>query len=177
MANTRCFDSYNESLSASDLSREKKQKTIYNEIRKNVQQFNTGNPVKKDGSKYNNNTSVNRTCDISSGYVETAKNYELLADVKNGAALVYPVQVSTPKYESWSGNLYSVDYVKYGVTNVVDASANNIVIDASYILFYDNCEAIYYNLNKPEKWTTVVDLSFQTTYFAMEANNLTTCRP
>ena len=175
MANIRCFDSYNAKLSASDLSSEKRQKTIFNEIQKNVQVFNTGNPVKKNGVKYNKNTSVNRSCDISGGYVETAQNYELLADVKNGAALVYPVQVSTPTYESWCGNLYSVEYLKYGVRNVVEASFNNIVIDPSYILFYDNCEAIYYNLNKPEKWTTVVDLSFQNTYFAMEANNINTC--
>jgi hypothetical protein len=133
--------------------------------------------VKNNGAKYNKNTSVNSSCDISGGYVETAQNYELLADVKNGAALVYPVQVSTPKYESWCGNLYSVDYLNHGVRNVVEASFNNIVIDPSYILFYDNCESIYYNLNKPEKWTTVVDLSFQNTYFAMEANNLNTCPP
>ena len=145
MANTRCFDSYNTNLSASDLSREKKQKTIYNEIVKNVQQFNTGNPVKKDGYKYNKNTKVNISCDLSGGYVETAQNYELLANVKEGAGLVYPVQVSTPKYESWCGNLYSVDYSNNGVKIVVEASSNNIVIDPSYILFYDNCEAIYYN--------------------------------
>jgi hypothetical protein len=175
MANTRCFDSYNAKLSASDLSREKKQTTIYNEIQKNVQQFNTSNPVKKNGNQYNKNTLVNSSCDISSGYVETALNYELLASVKQGAALVYPVQVSTPKYESWCGNLYSVDYLQHGVTNVVEASANNIVIDPSYVLFYDNCEAIYYNSNKPEQWTTVVDLSFQNTYFAIEANNLNVC--
>ncbi len=177
MANTRCFDSYNAKLSASDLSREKKQKTIYNEIQKNVQQFNTGNPVKNNGNQYNKNTRVNSSCDISSGYVEFANSYSLLNSVKQGAALVYPVQVSTPKYESWCGNLYSVDYLQHGVSNVVDASDDNIVIDPSYVLFYDNCEAIFYNSNKPEQWTTVVDLSFQSTYFAMEANNLNTCPP
>lgn len=90
MANTRCFDSYNASLSASDLSREKKQKTIFNELRKNVQQFNTGNPVKKDGAKYNKTTKVNSTCDISGGYVEFAESYVILDNVSKGAALCIP---------------------------------------------------------------------------------------
>lgn len=90
MANTRCFDSYNAKLSASDLSREKKQKTIYNEIRQNVQQFNTGNPVKKDGNQYNKNTKVNSTCDISSGYVEFAESYVILENVNQGAVLCIP---------------------------------------------------------------------------------------
>jgi protease II len=56
MANTRCFDSVNKSiLSASELSSEKRQQTIYTEIQKNVQQFNTANPVKNNGKKYNRN--------------------------------------------------------------------------------------------------------------------------
>jgi hypothetical protein len=97
MANTRCFDSYNASLSASDLSREKKQKTIYNEMRRNVQQFNTGNPVKNNGAKYNKNTIVNSTCDISSGYVEFAESYVILDNVSQGAALcIPPTPIHTP---------------------------------------------------------------------------------
>jgi hypothetical protein len=171
MANNRCFDSFNKNLTASDQSREKRQRTIYNEIKKNIQTLNTANPVKNNGKVYNRNTQVNVTCDISSGYVEYAQDYSILSDVKEGAALVYPVQVSTPKYESWCGNLYSATYNKYGVKTVVDASLNNIVIDPSYVLFYDTCGAIYYNVNKPEQWTSVVDLSFQTTFFAKSANN------
>ena len=97
MANTRCFDSVNNSiLSASELSSEKRQQTIYTEIQKNIQRFNTANPVKKNGKKYNRNTIVNSTCDISSGYVEVAKSYALLMDVKDGAATCYPVVISTP---------------------------------------------------------------------------------
>jgi protease II len=97
MANTRCFDSANNSiLSASELSSEKRQQTIYTEIQKNIQHFQTANPVKKNGKKYNRNTIVNSTCDISSGYVEVARSYALLMDVKDGAATCYPVVVSTP---------------------------------------------------------------------------------
>jgi hypothetical protein len=97
MANTRCFDSYNASLSASDLSREKKQKTIFNEMRKNVQQFNTGNPVKNNGSNYNKSTKINSSCDISGGYVEFAESYVILDNVSKGAALcIPPTSIHTP---------------------------------------------------------------------------------
>jgi len=96
MANTRCFDSTKSILSASELSSEKRQQVIYNEIQQNVQKFNTGNPVKNNGKKYNRNTIINQTCDISSGYVDVAKSYTILTDVKDGAGLCYPVTVSTP---------------------------------------------------------------------------------
>jgi collagen type VII alpha len=94
MAN-RCFDGVNPKLSASDLANEKRQKTIYNELRKNVQQLQTGNPVKTNGSTYNFNTVINSTCDISSGYVEMAESYALLDDVKQGALLCNPVKIHT----------------------------------------------------------------------------------
>lgn len=173
MASNRCFDTFNKNLSASDQSIEKRTATIYNEIRLNIEQLKTANPVKKNGYKYNRNTVVNQTCDISSGYVDYASNYEMRANVKQGAAQIYPVQVSTPKYESWCGNLYSVNYAKYGVKNVVKIAdpSNNIVIDPSYILFYNDCDIVYENINRPEQWTYVVDLSFQGTYFAKSANN------
>jgi hypothetical protein len=173
MANNRCFNSFNQKLSASDRSTEKRTTTIYNEVRKNVQQFHTGNPVKTNGYKYNQNSFVNATCDISGGYVDAAISYEIRADMKQGAGIIYPVQVSTPKYESWCGNLYSADYLEHGVNNVVqaDASFNNIVIDPSYVLFYSDCELYYENINRPEQWTSVIDLSFQGTYYARDAND------
>ena len=172
MASNRCFDSFNPKLSASDRSSEKRTTAIYNEIRQNVINLKTANPLKTNGYKYNQNSIVNQTCDISSGFVNVAASYELRADIKQGATNIYPVQVSTPKYESWCGNLYSANYAKHGVNNVVkaDASFNNIVIDPSYLLFYADCDLIYENINRPEQWTYVVDLSFQGTYFAKEAN-------
>jgi len=172
MASNRCFNSFNEIVPASVLSAEKRNKTIYGELLNNVEKLHTANPVKKNGYKYNQNSIVNQTCDISSGFVNVAASYELRADIKQGATNIYPVQVSTPKYESWCGNLYSANYAKHGVNNVVkaDASFNNIVIDPSYLLFYADCDLIYENINRPEQWTYVVDLSFQGTYFAKEAN-------
>ena len=137
MANTRCFDSANKSiLSASELSSEKRQQTIYTEIQKNVQRFNTANPVKKNGKEYNRNTVVNSTCDISSGYVEVAKSYEVLTDVKDGAATCYPVVVSTPidsiqttLCSNLCGNTFAQGFQDTGGDNseaqrVFDASAN-----------------------------------------------------
>jgi hypothetical protein len=100
MANTRCFDSYNASLSASDLSREKKQKTIFNEMLKNVQQFNTGDPVKNNGAKYNKSTKVNSSCDISGGHVEFAQSYVILDNVDKGAALCLPQPIPVETIQS-----------------------------------------------------------------------------
>jgi hypothetical protein len=170
--NNRCFKSYNNILTASERSSEKRQQAIYTEIQKNVKQLNTANPVKKNGYKYNNNTKVNQTCDLSNGYVDFAVSYDILHDVTQGAALVYPVQVSTPKYESWCGNLYSVNYTKYNVNNIVSTDGSlNIVIDPSNLLFYNSCSPVFDSMSRPEQWTHVVDLSFQNTYFARAANN------
>jgi len=169
MANNRCFDSFNTIQSASERSQEKRQQTIYGEIHKNIQELSTANPVKNNGLKYNSNTRINTTCDISNGFVDVATNYEMKIDVKNGANLLYPSQTATPKYQSWCGNLYSADYSKYNVQNPVsnDSSFNNIVVDPSGVLFYDTCGFT----SKPEHWTRIVDLSFQSTFFAKSANN------
>jgi hypothetical protein len=172
MASNRCFDSFNATLSSGERSAEKRSTAIYTEILKNVKTLNTGNPVKRNGYKYNQNSLINVTCDISGGYVDTAINYETRANIKQGASLIYPVPVATPKYESWCGNLYSENYSNHGVQSVVkaDASFNNIVIDPSYILFFSECDIVYENINKPEQWILAVDLSFQGTYFAKSAN-------
>ena len=165
--NNRCFDSFNTILSASERMKNKRQTTIYNEVVKNVQQTQTVNPVKTNGYTYNKNLSLQPICDLSAGHVNTALSYELRTDMKQGSQLVYPVPVSTPKYESWCGNLYSVNYQAHGVTTVIDMSG---IIDPSYVLFYDACVLNYGNINKPEPWLNVVDLSFQNTYFARAAN-------
>ena len=115
---------------------------------------------------------MNPSCDISGGYVDVAINYEIRSAIKNGADAVYPKTTATPKYESWCGNLYSVYYNKYGINNVVQIdSSTNIVVDPSYLIFYDKCKDNYNSLNTPEIWTQSVDLSFQATYFAEAANN------
>ena len=162
----RCFTSFNPSVSSGECSSEKRQKTIYTEILKNVQQLNNANPVKKNGEVYNRNAKINTTCDISSGYVEAASSYDMLRDITQGADLIYPNLVSTQKYESWCGILYSANYEKYNTGTLVNTSgtdvSTNIVIDPNHVLFYNTC--------RPEQWTRVVDLSFQETFFAQQAN-------
>lgn len=174
MASNRCFNSFNEIVPASVLSAEKRNKTIYGELLNNVEKLHTANPVKKNGYKYNQNSIVNPSCDISGGYVDVAINYEIRSAIKNGADAVYPKTTATPKYESWCGNLYSVNYDSHQVNSVVkaDASFNNIVVDPSYLLFYNECDIVYENINKPEQWTFAVDLSFQGTYFSKTANGI-----
>jgi hypothetical protein len=170
-SNNRCFKSYNTILSASERSSEKRKKTIYTEIQNNVKKLNNANPIKKNGFTYNVNTKINPTCDISYGNVGFAASYEMLRDVQQGAELIYPQQISTPKYESWCGNLYLVDYAKYNIQNVARADTLVNIIDPTHVLFTDSCGPIFDNNNKPEKWTYVVDLSFQDTFFAQSANN------
>jgi hypothetical protein len=129
----RCFDSATSILTASELSSEKRQQVIYNEIRRNVQQLNTGNPVKQNGQKYNRNTQINTTCDISSGYVEVAASYEVLTDVQDGAALCYPAPVITstpaPSCSNLCANTFEAGFQDTSGENseaalVFDASAN-----------------------------------------------------
>jgi hypothetical protein len=96
MANIRCFDSLKPNLTASELSYEKRNQTVFNEIQQNVKKFNTGNPVKRNGKQYNRNTNVNSTCDASGGYIDYAESYAILEDVREGAALCYPVKVTIP---------------------------------------------------------------------------------
>lgn len=170
MSANRCFDSFNNILSAKERTKEMRQVTIYNELTQNIQKLNTANPKKTNGYKYNRNTVINTVCDLSNGNVDFCSNYELYNDLKQGSNLVYPTNVSTPKYESWCGNLYEINYAKHGINNVLnaDASFNYIVIDPSNLLFYNSC-------NKQDKWTHVVDLSFQNTFYAKSSKNKSVC--
>ena len=76
-----------------------------------MQELNTANPLKNNGSKYNINTKINTTCDISNGFVDIATNYQIKNDVKQGAKIIYPSQVATPKFQSWCGNLYTLNSI------------------------------------------------------------------
>ena len=167
MATNRCFDSYAPILSAREQSGNKRNVTIYNDIHKNIQQLHTANPVKIDGYTYNDNSIVNPSCTNTTGYVDVAKSYEIIANIKQGALSVNPSKMITPKYESWCGNLYSVNYKQYHVNNVVqtDTSFSNIVVDPSNLLFYSECDLNYENTNKPEQWTATVNFNSQSTYF------------
>ena len=156
----QCFNTGKPQLTASERSAEKRKVAIYNEIKENVKNLQTANPLKKNGFTYNQNTKQNPSCDISNGLVNYAGNYTLLADLKQGAQLLYPLNVSTPKYESWCGSKYSVDYAKHGIQSVVQVDGSYNIIDPSHVLFYDKCAFIFSNDNRPEPWSYIVDISF-----------------
>ena len=62
-------------------------KTIFNEIRQNIDNLNTHTPVKENGYKYNN-VNYNITCDISGGSIEYVDNYALKNSISNGRDLI-----------------------------------------------------------------------------------------
>ena len=157
----RTFNSSKPILSASERSADKRKIAIYNELKKNLIEYNSANPVKTNGFTYNRNTIDRAGCDISNGSIDFANSYEILSAMKEGAGLsICPPLVAPINYESWSGNFYSVDYVAHGVDNVftADASLNKIVIDPSHVLFYDSCNLNYSNINRPEPWIKTVDI-------------------
>jgi hypothetical protein len=91
MFNVRAFDSAQEIVTSSERQIAKRQCTIYKELQQNVQVFNTIHPVKLNGYTYNRNVQeVVNVCDISCGKVSYASSYEMLADVRQGAQLIYP---------------------------------------------------------------------------------------
>jgi len=88
MAYIRAFDNLSVlNLSSSDLSIRRRDKTIFNEIRQNIDNLNTHTPVKENGYKYNN-VNYNITCDISGGSLTYADNYEIKNSISNGRNLI-----------------------------------------------------------------------------------------
>lgn len=169
MAANKCFDSYTPVLSSTDYTLQQKQKNIYATVFNDSTLLGTGNPVKKNKSTYNNSISLMG----GSECLSAAQSYDLLSNYTAGQELLQPTAVPV-KYASWAGSLYSVNYAEHGVDSVVyatDPSWNNAVTDPSYVLFYDQCFANYDELNRPETWLHVVDVSFNSTDFYKQATN------
>jgi hypothetical protein len=91
MAYIRAFDNPSIlKLSSSDLSIRRRDKTIFNEIRQNVDNLITNNPVKENGYTYSN-VKINVTCDISGGSVEYVDTYEKKSSISNGRNVINEV--------------------------------------------------------------------------------------
>jgi len=168
MAN-KCFDSYAPILSSTDFTLQQKQKNIYATVFNDSTLKGTCNPTKLNHSTYNNTISLigGTQC------LNSAQSYDILSDYNAGQVLLQPPVVPV-KYDSWAGSLYSVNYSEHNVDSVVyatDASWNNVVTDPSYALFYDKCDFYYDEINRPESWMHVVDISFNATDFYKQATN------
>ena len=184
MATNRCFDTFIPNTTASDYVNTTRQKTLFKDVNYNVTHFSTANPKKKNGSTYNNNYSVRETNNVNGvqGCLAFAKDYQLLLDITKGETILANQNIScgstnathkmdAPVYDAWSGILYSVDYLKHGVDNILNYDYNNCVlhIDPSNKLFYDGCPLTDLTGYPPE-WFNVVDISFNNTNYFIEAN-------
>jgi hypothetical protein len=176
----KCFSNSNDSNKSScDYTKKIKQKTIYNNIVKQVQ--SQTNFIKSNGVNYNQNFGLHNNC------LAFAKSYDLLLDVTKGKYYSQPtVDPAWTSNEAWSAGLYSVNYSANGVNAVVDTSYNagnanqdifpmtqpaeladiswnglypGVRIDPSYNIFYNECENQNYWRDK------LVDMSFNTTNY------------
>ena len=187
MSANRCFGSSNKSNStSSDYTIANKQKTIFTGI---VNQVNSPTKfVKSNGQSYNKNFKINNCNELTS-----SKSYDLLLDVTKGRRIANPLlptsngaTIGTSSNEAWSGNLYSINYNKKGIDNVVDTSYNagndniiifpmtqtaidadsswnglypGVMVDPSYQLFYDACSLRNNNGNGNVWRNNLVDMS------------------
>jgi hypothetical protein len=176
----KCFSNSNDSNKSScDYTKKIKQKTIYNNIVKQVQ--SQTNFIKSNGVNYNQNFGLHNNC------LAFAKSYDLLLDVTKGKYYSQPtVDPAWTSNEAWSAGLYSVNYSANGVNAVVDTSYNagnanqdifpmtqpaeladiswnglypGVRIDPSYNIFYNECENQNYWRDK------LVDMSFDNTNY------------
>jgi hypothetical protein len=182
MANNRCFSTFTPEQNASDYMNTMRQKTLYNEVNSNVKLLHNANPKKKNGYRYNHNFGVrenrNGTGNISgSGCLAFANNYQLLLDITKGKTINDNQSIGcvssnvkhsldAPVFNAWVGSLYSVNYSKRNVSNILNVDpSQNIIVDPSHVLFYDPC-----GLTVGPIWFKVVDISFNNTELFIEAN-------
>ena len=194
MASNRCFDTFIPNTTASDYVNTTRQKTLFKDVNDNVTRFSTANPKKKNGSTYNKNFSVRETKNVSGvqGCLAVAKDYQLLLDITKGESIINKGCASNigqhtmdaPVFNSWSGNLYSVNYSKHGVETILGYDQANCVyyVDPFNYLFYEGCAFNgefnnAYDANPltditgyPPEWFNVVDISFKDTHYYIEAN-------
>jgi hypothetical protein len=189
MATNRCFTTFTPNQFASDYLNTTRQKTLFNEVNKNIIKLNTANPKKKNGFRYNSNFStIPGHAEGDASCLVSAKNHQLLMDISKGQTIyknqsincntINPKQkMDAPLFDAWSGNLYSVNYAEHNVNNVVDfitpttatPDPSFCIVDPSHLLFYDSCPLTELTGFPPE-WYWTVDISFNSTNYYTEAN-------
>jgi len=184
MAVNRCFDTFTPKQNSSDYRDVRRQKTLFNEVNNNIIKLNNANPQKKNGFSYNSNFGV-RSANKGTGAkgcLAFANNYELLLDITKGKTIidnqsincevVNPFEkMNAPVFDSWSGNLYSVNYNEHDVGVIANVDTKNCVltVDPEHKLFYDACPLSELS-GYPPQWFGVVDISFNDTTYYTEAN-------
>ena len=194
MAVNRCFTTFNPNQNASDYLNTTRQKTIFKEVNNNIVKLNSANPKKKNGFRYNSNFSV-RPMGLElneNSCLVFAKDHQLLMDISKGKTIyknqaincntINPEQkMDAPVFEAWSGNLYSVNYAKHNVNNVVEfinpltavADPSYCIVDPSHVLFDESCP-LTAETGYPPEWFRTVDISFNNTTYYTEANQAQT---
>ena len=146
MASSRCFNTIDQTIvNASDLTQSKRQLTIYNNLADNTVSASGPDPIKNNGSRYNNNfivkgggTGSNDACLVS------AKSYDLLLDITKGKRFANPVLdgASANTNELWVGNVLEIDYSANSIIPVrAIEPSNNTIINGTdnEILFPSPC--------------------------------------
>ena len=112
MASNRCFNTLNKTIvNASDLTQSKRQTTIYKDLANNTISAAGPDPIKNNGSTYNDNFIV-KGGNTDNACLVAAKNYDLLLDLTKGKRFANPVLngASAAKYEMWAGNVLEANY-------------------------------------------------------------------
>lgn len=198
MASNRCFHTIDQTIiNASDLTQSKRQRTIYNNLTENTLSVYGPNPIKNNGSRYNNNFVVKGGgIGSSDACLVSAKSYDLLLDLTKGKRFANPVLdgASATTNELWIGNVLELDYSGNNIIPVrsIDISTNNTIQDGddNAIIFpspcLDDCswnstaypgftidpsqQMFYYSCDVPYI-KSVCDVSFRNTNYYWKAVN------
>lgn len=173
MSNNKCFNSVDQTIiNASDLIHSKRQKTIYKNLSENTNSSAGPDPIKLNGSRYNDKFIVkggagNNAC------LASAKNYELLLDLAKGKRFINPVLDggSVDTDELWFGNVLEIDYSGNNITPVLNNIMSNDVgcgaaeytIDPLQNMFYPSCDTSFIK--------SVSDVTFRETNYYWKAIN------
>lgn len=180
MSSNRCFNSINNHIvSASDLTHSKRQKTIYTNLSDNAVSTAGPDPIKLNGSRYNQNFIVRGGGGINNACLVWAKSHELLLDLTKGKRLSNPVLDggSSATDELWGGNVLEIDYNANGIIPVQDMGGNenhiispdaecvdpNFTIDPSQNMFYPSCNTPFIK--------AVSNIAFRNTNYYWKAVN------
>jgi hypothetical protein len=119
MPTNRCFQALNKTINnAGELTKKYRQETIYKELQENARPNSDGgsesiNPLKKNGSRYNDNflAKGGSVGGIRKFKLAQAKNYELLLDVTKGKRFNNPLlNPSAAKAQMLAGQFLKVKY-------------------------------------------------------------------